>query len=49
MVVEDDFSEVYRKIKEIPPQVNNTGEGVAEGVDVRQNAMIDVLLIIIFS
>ncbi|KDT17441.1 hypothetical protein AB84_3226 [Escherichia coli 2-052-05_S3_C1] len=31
MVVEDDFSEVYRKIKEIPPQVNNTGEGVAEG------------------
>ncbi|HHN9301972.1 TPA: hypothetical protein ACP61H_004258 [Escherichia coli] len=31
VVVEDDFSEVYRKIKEISPQVNNTGEGVSEG------------------
>ncbi|MEK9383058.1 hypothetical protein [Escherichia coli] len=29
VVVEDDFSEVYRKIKEIPPRVNNTGEGVS--------------------
>ena len=29
--VEDDFSEVYRKIKEISPQANNTGEGVSEG------------------
>ena len=31
VVVEDDFSEVYRKIKEIPPRVNNAGEGVSEG------------------
>ena len=31
VVVEDDFSEVYRKIKEISPQANNTGEGVSEG------------------
>ncbi|WP_247144965.1 hypothetical protein [Escherichia coli] len=31
VVVEDDFSEVYRKIKEISPRVNNTGEGVSEG------------------
>lgn len=30
VVVEDDFSEVYRKIKEISPRVNNTGEGVSE-------------------
>ena len=31
VMVEDDFSEVYRKIKEISPRVNNTGEGVSEG------------------
>ena len=31
VMVEDDFSEVYRKIKEIPPRVNNAGEGVSEG------------------
>lgn len=31
VVVEDDFSEIYRKIKEIPPRVNNAGEGVSEG------------------
>lgn len=31
VVAEDDFSEVYRKIKEIPPRVNNAGEGVSEG------------------
>lgn len=31
VVVEDDFSEVYRKIKEIPPRVNNTDEGVSGG------------------
>ena len=31
VMVEDDFSEVYRKIKEISPQVNNRGEGVSEG------------------
>ncbi|HDW3010293.1 TPA: hypothetical protein RMA68_005231 [Escherichia coli] len=31
VVVEDDFSEVYRKIKEIPPRVNNAGKGVSEG------------------
>ena len=31
VMVEDDFSEVYRKIKEIPPRVNNTDEGVSEG------------------
>ena len=31
VMVEDDFSEVYRKIKEISPQANNTGEGVSEG------------------
>ncbi len=30
-MVEDDFSKVYRKIKEIPPRVNNAGEGVLEG------------------
>ncbi|MBN6462832.1 hypothetical protein JZM26_19345 [Escherichia coli] len=30
VAVEDDFSEVYRKIKEIPPRVNNAGEGVSE-------------------
>lgn len=30
-MVEDEFSEVYRKIKEISPRVNNTGEGVSEG------------------
>lgn len=49
VVVEDDFSEVYRKIKEIPPRVNNTDEGVSGGVDVRQDAVIDILLIIVFS
>ncbi|ELY4545943.1 hypothetical protein SMZ81_004243 [Cronobacter sakazakii] len=31
VVVEDDFSEVYRKIKEISLRMNNTGEGVSEG------------------
>ncbi len=31
VMVEDDFSEVYRKIKEIQPRVNNAGEGVSEG------------------
>ncbi|WP_251287628.1 hypothetical protein [Escherichia coli] len=31
VMAEDDFSEVYRKIKEISPRVNNTGEGVSEG------------------
>ena len=31
VMVEDEFSEVYRKIKEISPRVNNTGEGVSEG------------------
>lgn len=31
VMVEDDFSEVYRKIKEIQLQVNNTGESVSEG------------------
>ncbi|MEL9922697.1 hypothetical protein J4W70_14755 [Escherichia coli] len=31
VMVEDDFSEVYRKIKEISPRVNNAGEGVSEG------------------
>lgn len=31
VMVEDDFSEVYRKIKEISLQANNTGEGVSEG------------------
>ena len=31
VMVEDDFSEVCRKIKEISPRVNNTGEGVSEG------------------
>lgn len=31
VMVEDDFSEVYRKIKEISLQVNNTGEGILEG------------------
>ncbi len=30
-MVEDNFSEVYRKIKEISPQVNNRGEGISEG------------------
>ncbi|EMX79806.1 hypothetical protein EC2726800_1363 [Escherichia coli 2726800] len=30
VMVEDDFSEIYRKIKEILPQVNNTGEIVSE-------------------
>ncbi|EAB4449920.1 hypothetical protein DMS41_23805 [Salmonella enterica] len=28
VMVEYDLSEVYRKIKEISPRVNNTGEGV---------------------
>lgn len=31
VMVEDDLSEVYRKIKEISPRVNNTGEGISEG------------------
>nr|WP_240780606.1 MULTISPECIES: hypothetical protein [unclassified Escherichia] len=31
VMVEDDFREVYRKIKEISPRVNNAGEGVSEG------------------
>ncbi len=31
VMVEDNFSEVYRKIKEISPQVNNRGEGISEG------------------
>ena len=31
VMVEDDLSEVYRKIKENPPRVNNTDEGVSEG------------------
>ena len=30
-MVEYDFSEIYRKIKEISSRVNNTGEGVSEG------------------
>ncbi|EFB2602128.1 hypothetical protein QK061_005095 [Escherichia coli] len=30
VIVEDDFSEVYRKIKEISPRVNNTGERIPE-------------------
>lgn len=30
VMVEDDFSEVYRKIKEISPRVNNTDEGVSQ-------------------
>ena len=31
VMVEDDFSEVYRKIKEISPRLHNTDEGVSEG------------------
>ncbi|HGX3143373.1 TPA: hypothetical protein ACNH8C_005260, partial [Escherichia coli] len=31
VMVEDDFSEVYRKIKEISPRLYNTDEGVLEG------------------
>ena len=31
VMVEDDFSEVYRKIKEISPRLCNTDEGVSEG------------------
>ncbi len=30
VMVEDDFSEIYRKIKEISPRVNNTGERNSE-------------------
>ena len=31
VMVEYDFSDIYRKIKEISSRVNNTGEGVSEG------------------
>ncbi len=31
VMVEDDFSEIYRKIKENPPRVNSAGEGGSEG------------------
>lgn len=30
VMVEDEFSEVYRKIKEISPRLYNTDEGVSE-------------------
>lgn len=33
VIVEDDFSEVCRKIKDISPRVNNTGESLSEGGD----------------
>lgn len=33
VIVENDFSEVCRKIKDISPRVNNTGESLSEGDD----------------
>lgn len=33
VTVEDDFSEVCRKMKEVSSRVNNAGEGMSEGDD----------------
>lgn len=31
VIVDEEFSAVYRKIKEISPRVNNTSENISEG------------------